>query len=148
MQSKKGFFCFHFRTVGLETCFRLRWARSSTNVKFTNKWAKCKAKAKVFAFISERKDSKLAFGIGKKYPALGPLGRFQSEAGKEMTRNFGSEIKIGNYIEFDPKLMIRFASLQKQKKTSKTGKTFRVYTDKNQMFSYVFWVLFCFSKPA
>ena len=37
-------------------------------------------------------------GYRKKLPALGPLGRFQSEAGKEMTRNFGSEIKIGNYI--------------------------------------------------
>ena len=34
----------------------------------------------------------------RKLPALGPLGRFQSEAGKEMPRNFGSEIKIGNYI--------------------------------------------------
>ena len=29
---------------------------------------------------------------------------------------------LGNYKEFDPKLMIRFAPLQKQNKTSKTGK--------------------------
>ena len=29
---------------------------------------------------------------------------------------------FGNYIEFDPKLMIRFAPLKKQKKTLKTGK--------------------------
>jgi hypothetical protein len=54
----------------------------------------------------------------------------------------------GNHIEFEPKLMIGFAPLKNKRKHQKQEKTFRVDTDKSQLFSLVFGVLLCFSKPA
>ena len=54
--------------------------------------------------------------IGKKCPALGPLGRFRSEAEKEFKPR--NTIILGNYILLDPQWGIRYAGLKKHNKTT------------------------------